>query len=97
MGSSHSPCKNAPEFTTARKPSTPPFVTQQKFQANYETFLLEKTVVSSVEGRGSRVEGNIDDSEAKEFEAVFMEADDQEEQSWEDETACDEDMNSDEV
>lgn len=47
--------------------------------------------------RGSRVEDNIDDSEAKEFEGVFMEADDREEQSWEDETACDEDMNSDEV
>ena len=44
-----------------------------------------------------RVESHIDDSEAKEFEAVFMEADDREEQSWEDETACDEDMNSDEV
>jgi len=90
VGSSHSPRKNAHEFTTARKPSTPPFIMQQEIQTNYETFLREKTLISLVGD-------NIDDSEAKEFEAVFIEVDEQEEQSWEDEATCDEDMNSDKV
>lgn len=79
---SHNLCKNAPEFTTAQSPSKSPSVTQQEIQANYEAFLRDKARVLAEE--------HVDDSEAKEFEAMFMGVDEQEEQAWDDESAYDE-------